>query len=132
MKNIIKLALGIALVAHFTACGTIMHPDREGQREGRLDAGVALLDAIGLLFFIIPGIVAFAVDFSEGTIYLPPRGQDKVSSTGLREIKFDPRLPGRIGIEKALGISLAGKDVKVCRLHSYDEMAARLAAAPQG
>lgn len=124
--------LGTALVAHFTACGTILHPDREGQREGRLDVGVVLLDAVGLLFFIIPGIVAFAVDFSEGTIYLPPRGQDKVSSTGLREIRFDPRLPGRTGIEKALGMSLAGKRVKVCRLHSYNEMAARLAAAPQG
>ena len=32
---------------------------------------MAVLDGIGLLFFIIPGVIAFAVDFSNGTIYLP-------------------------------------------------------------
>ena len=30
------------------------------------------LNSIGLLFFFVPGVIAFAVDFINGTIYLPP------------------------------------------------------------
>jgi len=32
---------------------------------------VAILNGIGLLFYLVPGIVAFAVDFATGAIYLP-------------------------------------------------------------
>ncbi len=48
-----------------------MHPERKGQTSGRIDAGVAVLNGVGLLFFLIPGVIAYAVDFSNGTIYLP-------------------------------------------------------------
>ncbi len=61
------------LVAFQTAsCGTLLHPERRGQPAGRLDPAVVVLDAAGLLLFFVPGIIAFAVDFSNGTIYLPP------------------------------------------------------------
>ena len=55
-----------------TSCGTLMYPERKGQISGRIDPGIAVLDGIGLLFFVVPGVIAFAVDFSNGTIYLPP------------------------------------------------------------
>jgi hypothetical protein len=54
------------------SCGTLLHPERKGQVSGRIDPGIAVLDGIGLLFFIVPGVIAFAVDFTNGTIYLPP------------------------------------------------------------
>jgi len=63
--------LGLVEVATL-GCGTILYPARKGQPAGRLDWGVVALDAIGLLFFFIPGVIAFAVDFNNGTIYLPP------------------------------------------------------------
>ena len=63
-------AAGLAM--HLASCGTILHPERRGQPPGRLDPGIVILDAVGLLLFFIPGIIAFAVDFSNGTIYLPP------------------------------------------------------------
>lgn len=53
-------------------CGLLLYPERRGQPAGRLDWGVVLLDGLGLLLFFIPGIIAFAVDFATGTIYLPP------------------------------------------------------------
>jgi len=55
-----------------TGCGTIFYPERRGQPAGPLDWKVVALDGIGLLFFFVPGVIAFAVDFSNGTIYLPP------------------------------------------------------------
>ena len=43
------------LVVQLTGCGTLLYPERRGQRGGHVDVGVALLDGIGLFFFIIPG-----------------------------------------------------------------------------
>ena len=37
-----------------------------------MDWGIFALDAVGLLLFFLPGVIAFAVDFSTGAIYLPP------------------------------------------------------------
>jgi len=54
-----------------TSCGTILYPERRNQKAGHLDPGVVVLDAVGLLFFLVPGVVAFAVDFTTGAIYLP-------------------------------------------------------------
>ena len=62
------------------SCGTILYPERRGQPRGPVDPGVVVLDAIGLLFFLIPGIIAFAVDFSTGAIYLPPPAYMPMSS----------------------------------------------------
>ncbi len=52
-------------------CGTLIYPERRGQKAGKVDVHVAILDGLGLLLFIIPGVVAFAVDFATGAIYLP-------------------------------------------------------------
>jgi hypothetical protein len=60
------------MVLYISSCGTILYPERTGQRKGKIDVAVAALDAVGLLFFLIPGIIAFVVDYNNGTIYLPP------------------------------------------------------------
>ncbi len=59
-----------------TSCGTVFYPERKGQINGRIDLKVAVGDALALLFFIIPGVIAFAVDFNNGTIYLPGTSAD--------------------------------------------------------
>lgn len=66
------LLLVVFILVQMTSCGYILYPERRGQTGGRIDPGIAILDAVGLLFFIIPGVVAFAVDFSSGAIYFPP------------------------------------------------------------
>lgn len=71
MKKFIAPLIIATLLVNLTACGTIMHPERKGQRGGKIDVGIAVLDGVGLLFFLIPGVIAYAVDFSNGTIYLP-------------------------------------------------------------
>jgi hypothetical protein len=69
--RLIALALVLTIAFFSTSCGTILYPERRGQTRGVIDPGVLLLDAVGLIFFVIPGIVAFAVDFSTGAIYYP-------------------------------------------------------------
>lgn len=68
--RLISGAIVAALVTQLTACGTLFWPDRRGQIEGRIDPVVAALDAIGILFYVLPGLIAFGVDFATGAIYL--------------------------------------------------------------
>jgi len=66
-----RMAVIFLTVFQVTACGTILYPERRNQAATRIDVGVALLDGFWLLVGIIPGIIAYAVDFSTGAIYLP-------------------------------------------------------------
>ena len=73
-------------IVELAGCGTILYPERKGQKGGRIDPGIAVLDGLGLLFFIIPGVIAFAVDFTTGAIYLP--GGPRKSSMFLEDEKM--------------------------------------------
>ncbi|WP_397451257.1 polyribonucleotide nucleotidyltransferase [Pseudomonas sp. NA-150] len=70
-SRVIGGVLVASLLTQLTACGSIFYPDRRGQIDGHLDPVIVALDAIGLLFYIIPGLIAFGVDFTTGAIYFP-------------------------------------------------------------
>ena len=114
------------LIFQFIGCGTILYPERRGQKAGHLDVGVVILDALGLLFFLIPGVIAFAVDFSNGTIYMP------ATATGaqLKQIKFDPKHTSLAQIERIIkdetgqSIRLTQDNMQVSRLDSEEDMMA--------
>ena len=71
MKFATLIVLIISLMTNLVGCGTIIHPERKGQISGRLDPGIIVLNGVGLLLFFVPGVIAFAIDFTNGTIYLP-------------------------------------------------------------
>ena len=131
MKNHLSLLLGAALVVQSLACGTIMYPDRRGQRGGRIDAGVAVLDGIGLLFFIIPGVIAFAVDFGDGAIYMPS------GAHGMSRFRIDPKGDERAAVEAIVRaktgypVSLDQENLETVALASVDELPGRFARAAQ-
>ncbi|MFQ6575074.1 polyribonucleotide nucleotidyltransferase [Pseudomonas sp. UM16] len=70
-SRVVGSVLVATLLTQLTACGTIFYPDRRGQIEGKIDPVVAAMDAIGILFYVLPGLIAFGVDFATGAIYLP-------------------------------------------------------------
>lgn len=70
-KKLIVILMALGLSIQLSGCGTILKPERKGQSAGNLDTSIVALNAIGLLFFLVPGVIAFAVDFNNGTIYLP-------------------------------------------------------------
>lgn len=95
-KKILNIFILVSLLLQISACGWILHPERSGQRGGRIDPGIAVLDGVGLLFFLVPGIVAFAVDFSTGCIYLPPGSYsgapdaDEIDADEVKVVHVDP------------------------------------------
>lgn len=81
--RILKDALVGLLLLSQIACGTLLYPERQGQTSGRMDPSVLILNGIGLFFFVVPGLVSFAVDFSTGAIYLP--ADSSVSTNPLQQ-----------------------------------------------
>ena len=112
----------IALLTIQVACGTFLYPERRGQSEGQLDTDIVILDAIGLLFFIIPGVIAFAVDFSTGAIYLPT-GESSRTSEIFGAVERHPftsefRNPARLAawLESETGLQVELADALVIRV----------------
>lgn len=70
-KRIVRLIYLLSLTVMLSACGTLFHPERKGTVSGSIDPAIAILDGLGLLVYFVPGVIAFAVDFNNGTIYLP-------------------------------------------------------------
>ena len=69
---LVPLLLVLPLGGLLSGCGTLLFPERLGQASSnRIDPNILVLDGVGLIFFIIPGLVAFLVDFATETIYLP-------------------------------------------------------------
>lgn len=124
---------GLILVGLFlqsAGCGTILYPERKGQPAGQLDPKVVALDAVGLLLFFIPGVIAFAVDFNNGTIYLPPgsHASTKSDKSGWAPVRMSSKSPTADAIELAV-LQKTGKFVylkpghyRATQLQSLDEL----------
>jgi len=134
----LQISVCIVLIAQLVGCGTLMYPERRGQRGGRIDAGVAILDGIGLLFFIIPGLIAYAIDFSTGTIYLPGTNAGSLDINDVKQVKFDPKHYNAASIEKIIKretgymVKLNRDNIKVYKLKSLDDMMVRFAEVLPG
>ncbi len=109
-------------------CGTILYPDRTHQKErGDLDPAVVILDGIGLFFFLIPGVIAFAVDFSTGAIFFPadhePGDRERtIFDKHDAEARLDRREIERVVSRKAgKTIDLVKQEVRVMELHHIDQ-----------
>ncbi|AOS97636.1 hypothetical protein AUP74_02227 [Microbulbifer aggregans] len=101
----------LTMAINLTACGYFLYPERKGQTGGRVDPVVVILDGAALLFGILPGIVAFAVDFTNGTIYLPAGGSSAidrhVSAAGDDEVRTVVDQEGQVWVEMPLEEGIA-------------------------
>ena len=138
LMNLLYVLVCAVLIVQLAGCGTLMYPERRGQKSGRIDVGVAVLDGIGLLFFFIPGIIAYAVDFSNGTIYLPGTARGSLDSKDIKQVKFDPKHYTNATIEKIIKeetgytVKLNQDNMQISRLKSIDDMMMRFAEVLPG
>jgi hypothetical protein len=137
----IAATLTVGGAVFLASCGTVLYPERRGQPVGRLDVGVVVLDGIGLLVFLVPGIIAFAVDFSTGAIYLPPEYAMLDPGAELRKVQVNPadltpeRVETIVREQTGKAISMqpgAYRAMKLQRLDQFTpEVVAGLQADPQ-
>ncbi len=116
-KRIFKLLSVTILVLflfEFTSCGSIIYKERVFKKHSRrVDPKVAIMDGILMFFFLIPGAVAFGVDFATGAIFLP-HGKKAWSTLNrpdeITVIKVDPEKLNKEMIEKILS-EYTGKEI---------------------
>ncbi|MCY1534100.1 hypothetical protein D9M68_694580 [compost metagenome] len=128
-SRVIGGVLAATLFTQLAACGTLFYPDRRGQIEGRIDPVIVALNAVGILFYVIPGLIAFGIDFATGAIYLPGGQTAQVDP---QELKNVVNADGKVDnaklkalIEVQTGHSLPFNDP---RLIQHSGSAERLAA----
>lgn len=64
-------------------CAAILYPERQGNHSGPIDVGPLILDILWFIPGLVPGIVALAVDFGTGAIYLGSRRRAALGPTPL-------------------------------------------------
>lgn len=118
-----------------SGCGTVMHPERRHHsHSGQIDWKIAALNGLGLVLFFVPGVIAFAVDFYTGAIYLPAGYANSGSSPslawqrlGLKRIdvprdQLTPRQIEQIVREQAgQEVSLADANARLSQLTRIDQ-----------
>jgi hypothetical protein len=138
--KVLSVIILVVLVTQIAGCGTLMYPERRGQKvHGDVDTRVAVLDAIGLLFFIIPGLIAFGVDFYTGAIYLRPGEKQVWGQTQINQeivvTNVDPNQLDQKMLEKIVSdhigqaISLDDRQMQILKFNGtdIDEFKTRLA-----
>ena len=121
-KKSMLVALAGVLVLQLTACGTLFHAERKGQQAStQVDPTVLILDCCGLLFGIIPGVVAIVIDYSNKTIYYTKAEVKAMNNASIDSIDRSKMVAVKLedmnneAIEKALSQQL-GQQVKLADL----------------
>ncbi len=133
LRNTLHVLICAVLIFQLVGCGTILYPERKGQKAGRIDVGVALLDGIGLLFAVIPGVIAFAVDFNNGTIYIPGTFRSSLDIKNIKQVKFDPKHASLAGIERIIkdqtgyAVKFDQSNMRITKLESINDMMVQFA-----
>lgn len=112
--------IGVSIVS-LSGCGTLFHPERKGQLSGDIDPAIAIANGVGLLFFIVPGVIAYAVDFSNGTIYLPGHSSASVDVHHLDDAMDVASLEKLLSEKAGQPVSLESELVMIEEMGSLDE-----------
>ena len=85
-------AVAAGATSMLSACGTLMYPERKNRPHSNVvNRKVLWCDIIGIVLFGIFGIIGMAIDFQNGTMYLP-RGHASTGRQNLRQ-----RIAARLG-----------------------------------
>jgi hypothetical protein len=127
LSRAMVMSLSTVMVLELTACGTVFYPERKGTKSGSIDPIVAVADAIGLLFFFIPGVIAFAVDFTNGTIYLPHGRHSSLTPDELKSVSPDGKVDKQalselVGKKAGLTINIKASDLQVKSVSSRESL----------
>lgn len=126
INKVVASSVVFSLLFQLVGCGTILHPERKGQISGQIDPKIAIFDALGLLFFFIPGVIAFAVDFSNGTIYLPGGRRASLTPEEMQNLKADDNQVDKtelIGLLQQKGLLDKGITANEVQMKKLDSVA---------
>lgn len=95
-----------------TGCGTMLYEERIGQPRGGMgdvDWTVAGMNAVGLVFFFVPGVIAFAIDYYNGALFYPPEQYGEMKAKQLNSIKLPEEEISVVSIESLISEEIGAK-----------------------
>lgn len=131
LKRCLSTVILVALLVSLTSCGYFLYPERRGQQKSDFDYPILILDGSSLLFaavagqavIAVVGVVALAVDFTSGSVYLPARN----NKTKAEVFPFDNSRPlAKADLESILTeytgspVQITGDAIKVVDVCSLD------------
>jgi hypothetical protein len=136
LTKIFGAAISVVLIIQLSACGFFMYPERRGQSPGgRIDPAIATLDALGLLLFIFPGVIAFAVDITNGTLYFPSERHRSSTSNETKQMTVIRVNPGELNkkriqeiVQRHTGVSIRSdlRDMEIYEMDRSENIEAKL------
>ena len=69
----VRLLASALAITMLPSCARIMHPERTGNSNGEIDIGPLVVDCLLFIPGIVPGVIALAVDFGSGAIFINSR-----------------------------------------------------------
>ncbi len=123
-RQITRTVAVSVIILQLVGCGTLLYPERRGQISGQIDWAVAGMDAVGVLFFLLPGLIAFGVDFYTGAIYLPDSaqsGDSAVKKVVLAEISLET-VNAQLSAELGRPIQLHQMNYQVSQLADVESL----------
>jgi hypothetical protein len=119
-RKLLRTLVVLAVSTQLIACGTLIYPERQGQRRGRLDPAILLLDGALLLLYVVPGLVAYGIDFYTGAIYFPA-SRGRASTIHLAPEELTAHNLEQIVLEQT-GVEIEHDDARLLRLELDSEI----------
>ena len=69
----VRLLASALAITMLPSCARIMHPERTGNSNGEIDIGPLIVDCLLFIPGILPGVIALAIDFGTGAIFINSR-----------------------------------------------------------
>ncbi len=114
-RHFISTSAAALITTSTSGCGTFLYPERIGQQRGGfqdVDWTVAGMNAVGLVFFFVPGVIAFAVDFYNGSLFYPPGQYGSLQPVELKTVSLPPGEPSLTLVETTVSKEI-GKPVQL-------------------
>jgi hypothetical protein len=87
-RRCLQALASLGCASGMVGCAAIIHPERQGNPPGPIDVAPLILDILWFIPGLVPGIIALAVDFGTGAIYLDRRA--RAGLDGPRPLAISP------------------------------------------
>ncbi len=93
-RNLYRCVALLSLICfafNLAGCGSLLYPKRLNQEpSNKIHAPTLIMDCLWLFVFIVPGVVALAVDFANGTVFY---SEEELRSAGSLEGRMVVLIP---------------------------------------
>lgn len=116
MKRLTLIVAAVLVLLSGSGCGTLFFSHRMGKKLSKtIDNRVFYTNCFLCLFGVIPGVVAFVLDYGNGTIYYTEAELIPDDIFGMKQLPGGKMTPDEIAkkLSEALGKEISAAEVRV-------------------